>query len=189
MKEKALQGKTIVVGVTGCIAVYKACDVVNWLRQAGASVKVIMTKNACEFVGPLTFETLSQNPVVTDMFADKKTWEVEHISLARGADLLLVAPATYNLINKVVGGIADDMLSTVIAATPAPIVFAPAMNDGMWANPILQDNIKKLETYGKYSFIAPKTSMLACGYVGTGALAKPADIVDYVVKFLSSEEA
>jgi phosphopantothenoylcysteine decarboxylase/phosphopantothenate--cysteine ligase len=174
-----MKGKNIVVGVTGGIAAYKAADIVNKLQHMGANVFVIMTKNACEFITPLTFETLSRNLVVTDMFADKKSWEVEHISLAQKADLFLIAPATANFIGNVANGLMDDMLSTTIAATKATVVFAPAMNDGMYTNPIVQANISKLKDYG-YEFISPEVGNLACGYVGVGKLAKVDTIVDYV---------
>jgi len=169
----------IVVGVTGGIAVYKALDVVNKLTQLGANVNVIMTKNACEFVTPLSFETLSKNFVVTDMFENKRSWEVEHIAIARKADLFLIVPATANIIGKVANGIADDMLSTTIMATGAPVVFAPAMNDMMYKSQIVQDNISKLKTY-RYEFIEPVTGNLACGYVGEGKLATVETIVYYV---------
>jgi phosphopantothenoylcysteine decarboxylase/phosphopantothenate--cysteine ligase len=174
-----MEGKNIVVAVTGGIAAYKAADVVSKLHHLGANVFVIMTKNACEFITPLTFETLSRNQVVTDMFADKRTWEVEHISLAQKADLFLIVPATANIIGKVANGIADDMLSTTIMATKATVVFAPAMNDIMYKNQIVQATISKLIDYG-YEFISPATGNLACGYVGEGKLAKVDTIVDYV---------
>ncbi|MBR3145695.1 MAG: bifunctional phosphopantothenoylcysteine decarboxylase/phosphopantothenate--cysteine ligase CoaBC [Bacilli bacterium] len=169
----------IVIGITGGIAAYKACGIVSYLKSEGANVDVIMTKNACEFITPLTLETLSGNKVITDMFERPDHREVEHISLARKADLFLIVPATANILGKVANGIADDMLSTTIMATKAPVVFAPAMNDGMYSNPIVQDNIKKLRDYG-YKFIEPATGHLACGYDGKGKLAKNEDIIDYV---------
>ena len=169
----------IVIGITGGIAAYKACGIVSYLKSEGANVDVIMTKNACEFITPLTLETLSGNKVITDMFEKPDHREVEHISLARKADLFLIVPATANILGKVANGIADDMLSTTIMATKAPVVFAPAMNDGMYSNPIVQDNIKKLRDYG-YKFIEPATGHLACGYDGKGKLAKSEDIIDYV---------
>lgn len=179
--------KNIVIGVTGGIAAYKALDVINRLKRLNVNINVIMTKNACEFVTPLSFETLSKNPVVTDMFLDKKTWEVEHISLAQKADLFLIVPATANIIGKVANGIADDMLSTTIMATKAPVVFAPAMNNNMYSNRIVQDNIKKLSEYG-YHFINPAVGMLACGYEGEGKLAKVDTIVDYVKNIIDRSE-
>lgn len=169
----------IVLGITGGIAAYKACGIVSYLKSEGANVDVIMTKNACEFITPLTLETLAGNKVITDMFERPDHREVEHISLARKADLFLIVPATANIIGKVANGIADDMLSTTIMATKAPVVFAPAMNDGMYSNLIVQDNIKKLKEYG-YKFVEPATGHLACGYDGKGKLAKKEDIIDYV---------
>ena len=169
----------IVVGITGGIAAYKACDIVSYLKKDGFNIDVIMTKNACEFITPLTLETLSGNKVITDMFERPDHREVEHISLAKKANLFLIVPATANILGKVANGIADDMLSTTIMATKAPVIFAPAMNDGMYSNPIVQDNIKKLENYG-YKFIEPATGHLACGYDGKGKLAKKEDIIDYV---------
>ena len=169
----------IVIGITGGIAAYKACGIVSYLKSEGANVDVIMTKNACEFITPLTLETLSGNKVITDMFERPDYVDVKHISLARKADLFLIVPATANIIGKVANGIADDMLSTTIMATKAPVVFAPAMNDGMYSNLIVQDNIKKLKEYG-YKFVEPATGHLACGYDGKGKLAKKEDIIDYV---------
>lgn len=179
-----MQGKNIVVGVTGGIAAYKALDVIGKLNRMGAKTFVIMTKNACEFVTALSFETLSKNPVTCDMFEDKKTWEVEHVSLAQKADMFLIVPATANIIGKVANGIADDMLSTTIMATEAPVVFAPAMNDKMYKNKIVQANINKLKEYGYY-FVDPVVGNLACGCVAQGSLAGVDEIVDYVRKVMS----
>lgn len=171
--------KNIVIGITGGIAAYKACEIVSYLFHEGASVEVIMTNNACEFITPLTLETLSKHKVITDMFEKKERTEVEHISLARKADLFLIVPATANIIGKVANGIADDMLSTTIMATPAKVVFAPAMNNGMYTNKIVQDNIKKLKKYGYY-FIEPDTGSLACGYSAIGKLANKNKIIEYL---------
>lgn len=169
----------IVVGITGGIAAYKACGIISYLKSEGANVNVIMTKNACEFITPLTIETLSKNKVVTDMFERPDYVDVKHISLARSADLFLVVPATANIIGKVASGIADDMLSTTIMAIKAPVIFAPAMNNGMYENPIVQDNIKKLKLYG-YKFIEPSIGHLACGYEAKGKLPKNEEIINYV---------
>lgn len=169
----------IVVGITGGIAAYKACGIISYLKSEGANVNVIMTKNACEFITPLTIETLSKNKVVTDMFERPDYVDVKHISLARSADLFLVVPATANIIGKVASGIADDMLSTTIMATKAPVIFAPAMNNRMYENPIVQDNIKKLKLYG-YKFIEPSIGHLACGYEAKGKLPKNEEIINYV---------
>ena len=174
-----LKNKNIVIGVTGGIAAYKACEVINRLRHEGANVYVIMTKHATEFITPLTLQTLSNNMVVTDMFEQITTWEVEHIALATKADLFLVVPATANIIGKIANGIADDMLSTTIMATKAPVVFAAAMNENMYNNKIVQANIEKLKDYGYY-FVDPVVGMLACGVKGVGKLAKPEAIVEYV---------
>lgn len=178
-----LKNKNIVIGITGGIACYKVCEIISYLVREGANVDVIMTKNATEFITPLTIETLSKNKVVTDMFEKKEHIEVEHISLARKADLLLVVPATANIIGKVANGIADDMLSTTIMATTSKVVFAPAMNNEMYNNKIVQDNINKLKKYG-YDFINPTIGNLACGYKAIGKLAKKETIIDYINKTL-----
>lgn len=175
--------KCVVIGVTGGVAVYKALDVVSRLKKKDIDVRVIMTKSATEFVTPLSFQALSQNMVVTDMFDEPKAWEIQHISLAKRADLMLVVPATANIIGKVANGIADDMLSTTIMATKAPVVFAPAMNTNMYENRIVQDNIKKLKDYG-YKFIEPASGRLACGDEGRGKLEDPEIIVENVLSML-----
>jgi len=182
-----LKGKTVVIGVSGGIAVYKVCDVVSRLKKLNADVHVIMTKSACEFVGPLTFQTLSQNYVVSDMFEDPKTWDVEHIALAKKADLFLVAPATANVIGKIANGICDDMLTTTIAATKAKVLIAPAMNTNMYENPLVQKNISTLKQYG-YKFIEPESGRLACGDIGSGKLASPEVIVENVEALLNYEQ-
>ena len=182
-----LKGKTVVIGVSGGIAVYKVCDVVSRLKKLNADVHVIMTKSACEFVGPLTFQTLSQNYVVSDMFEDPKTWDVEHIALAKKADLFLVAPATANVIGKIANGICDDMLTTTIAATKAKVLIAPAMNTNMYENPLVQKNISILKEHG-YKFIDPESGRLACGDIGSGKLASPEVIVENVEALLNYEQ-
>ena len=169
----------IVIGVTGGIAAYKVCGIISYLKKEGANVDVIMTNNATKFITPLTLEVLSNNKVIVDMFDRPDHINVEHISLAKKADLILIVPATANIIGKVANGIADDMLSTTIMATNSTVVFAPAMNNGMYENLIVQDNIKKLKKYG-YKFIDPINGHLACGYEAKGKLAKNEDIVDYV---------
>ncbi|WP_297136722.1 bifunctional phosphopantothenoylcysteine decarboxylase/phosphopantothenate--cysteine ligase CoaBC [Terrisporobacter sp.] len=178
-----LKNKTVVIGVSGGIAVYKACDVVSRLKKLNANVHVIMTKNAKEFVTPLTFQSLSQNYVVSDMFEEPKTWDVEHISLAKKADVFLIAPATANVIGKIANGICDDMLTTTVMATTGKVLIAPAMNTNMYKNPILQRNIKILKELD-YSFINPESGRLACGDVGEGKLASPEVIVDSVIDLL-----
>lgn len=181
-----LKDKNIVIGITGGIACYKVCEIISHLVRVGANVDVIMTKNATEFITPLTIETLSKNKVVTDMFEKKEHIEVEHISLARKADLILVVPATANIIGKVANGIADDMLSTTIMATTAKVIFAPAMNNEMYNNRIVQDNINKLKKFG-YNFINPVEGNLACGYKAIGKLAKKEIIIEKVKEILEGE--
>ena len=174
-----MEKKTVVIGVCGGIAAYKACDIVSKLKKLDLNVHVIMTKSACEFVAPMTFQTLSQNFAITDMFEEPKTWDVEHISLAKKADTFLIVPATANVIGKIAGGIADDMLTTTVMATKAPVIIAPAMNTNMYENPIVQDNIEKLKGYG-YKFVEPTSGRLACGDLGRGKLADVDDIVHEV---------
>lgn len=179
---KTLKGLNVVVGVTGCIAAYKAAEVVSRLKKLGADVRVVMTKSACEFVAPLTFGTLSKNKVITDMFGLPDYKEVEHISAAAWADLFLICPATANIIGKVASGIADDFLSTTVMATKAPVVFAAAMNSNMYENPIVTANIEKLKDFG-YHFIEPDVGMLACGTSGKGRLADYDKIIDTAVYY------
>ncbi|MBU3214147.1 bifunctional phosphopantothenoylcysteine decarboxylase/phosphopantothenate--cysteine ligase CoaBC [Clostridium estertheticum] len=175
--------KTVVVGVTGGIAVYKALDVISRLKKENVDVHVIMTKAAIEFVNPISFQSLSQNMVIHDMFEEPKAWEIQHISLAKKADLFLVVPATANIIGKIANGIADDMITTTIMATKAPVIFAPAMNVNMYNNPILQSNIQKLKGFG-YEFIAPVSGRLACGDIGEGKLAQTEDIFEVIMSKL-----
>lgn len=180
-----LDNKTIVVGVTGGIAAYKACDVVSKFKKLGANIHVIMTESACEFVRPMSFQTLSNNFVISDMFEEPKTWEVEHIELAKKADAFLIVPATANFIGKLASGIADDMLTTTVMATKSPVIIAPAMNTNMYENKIVQDNINKLEKYG-YNFIEPTSGLLACGDIGKGKLEDVDIIVEYVDNFFNN---
>ncbi|WP_099188030.1 bifunctional phosphopantothenoylcysteine decarboxylase/phosphopantothenate--cysteine ligase CoaBC [Tepidibacter mesophilus] len=182
-----LSSKNIVIGVSGGIAAYKACDIVSRLKKLNANVKVIMTKSAAEFVTPLTFQSLSQNFVVVDMFDELKTWDVEHISLAQWADLFLIAPATANVIGKISNGIADDMLSTTVMATRAEVLIAPAMNTNMYENKIVQHNISKLQEVG-YKFVEPESGRLACGDIGKGKLASPETIVNQICNLLTLEQ-
>lgn len=179
--------KCVVIGVTGGIAVYKALDVISALRKKDIEVHVIMTESASKFVNPLTFQSISQNMVVTDMFAEPKAWEIQHISLAQKADLMLVAPCTANVLGKVANGIADDMLTTTIMATKAKVVFAPAMNTNMYENKIVQNNIQKLKSFG-YEFIEPASGRLACGDIGKGKLADVNTIVERVLFELEDKE-
>jgi phosphopantothenoylcysteine decarboxylase/phosphopantothenate--cysteine ligase len=178
-----LTGKCVVVGVSGGIAAYKAVEVVSRLRKLGATVYVVMTRAAANFVTPLTFREISGNPVVTSMWDEPKSWNVEHIALATRADLFLIAPATANVIGKLAAGIADDMLTTAVMATKAPVMLAPAMNTNMYLNPLVQGNIARLTGLG-YHFIPPDEGMLACGVEGPGRLPEPAAIVERVVALL-----
>ena len=171
-----LQGKKILLGVTGGIAAYKAVEVVSRLRKAGAEVRVVMTREATEFVTELTFREISGNPVAVDMWAPVQHWNVAHIALAEWADAVLVAPATANIIAKAALGVADDMLSTTLLAVTAPVFFAPAMNSNMYAHPATQKNLDILVKRGLH-IIPPGTGKLACGAEGPGRLAEPADIV------------
>ena len=166
-----MSNKCVVLGVTGGIAAYKSLDIVSTLVKQDIDVRVIMTKAATEFVTPLSFQSLSKNQVIVDMFEEPKSWEIQHISLAQRADLMLIAPATANVIGKVANGIADDMLSTTIMATKAPVVFALAMNTNMYENKMVQNNIDKLKNFG-YEFIEPASGRLACGDIGKGKLEK-----------------
>lgn len=182
-----LKDKTVVIGVSGGIAVYKCLDVISRLRKLGVNVNVIMTKSATEFVAPLSFQSLSQNYVVCDMFEDPKTWDVEHISLAKKADVFLIAPATANVIGKIANGIADDMLTTTVMATKGKVLIAPAMNTNMYENPIVQRNISILKELG-YNFVEPESGRLACGDTGKGKLATPETIVNEVVSLLTQKQ-
>ncbi|ONI39599.1 phosphopantothenoylcysteine decarboxylase [Candidatus Epulonipiscium fishelsonii] len=176
--------KHIIVGISGGIAVYKALDLISKLKKSGYDITVVMTENATKFVNPISFEIISQNYVVKDTFENYVKGKVEHIELAKSADLLIVVPATANIIGKVANGIADDILSTTILATKATKIFAPAMNTMMYENDIVQDNIKYLKTKG-YKFIEPASGMLACGDVGKGKLPSTDIIYDYITSVLN----
>lgn len=182
-----LKGKNIVIGVTGGIATYKVCDLVSKLKKQNANVDIIMTKYASEFVGTLTFQTMSSNPVHVDMFEKIVRFDVEHISLAQKADLFLIAPASGNTIGKVANGIADNLLTTVIMATKSKVVFAPAMNTGMYTNPIVQKNISTLKSLG-YEFIEPGSGRLACGDYGEGKMAEPDEILEYIISSFKKKD-
>ena len=171
--------KNVVVAVTGGIAAYKACELTSRLKKAGYEVRCIMTEHAQKFVTPLTLETLSGAPVVTDLFVRAGQWNVEHIALAKWADALVIAPATANIMGKIVGGIADDFLTTCVMATTAPIILVPAMNTHMYDNPINQRNMAALAELG-YLFVEPVVGNLACGDEGKGKMAEPIDIVRYI---------
>ncbi len=181
------RGKQIVLGVTGGIAAYKAVELLRLLTKAGAEVQVIMTRHAQEFVGPLTFQTLSGQPVHTELFNLIQEREIGHISLADRADLCIVAPATANVIGKVANGIADDLLTTTLMATKAPVLFVPAMNVNMWENPLCQENCERLRRHG-YHLLAPVVGDLACGWEGAGKMPEPAAIFDYAEALVGSRE-
>jgi len=182
-----LKGKKILLGVTGGIAAYKAAELVRELVRSGAEVFVVMTRSAQAFITPLTFQTLSGNQVTTELFSLIEESEIGHISLADRADLLVIAPATANIIGKIAGGIADDMLTTIVMATRAPVLLAPAMNVHMWENSICQENIQKLRGRG-YHFIDPEAGDLACGYEGKGRLAEIQAIVEEIRFILSPKD-
>ena len=176
--------KNILLGVTGGIAAFKSASIVSLLKKKGYDVKVVMTKNATNIIGPLTLETLSRNRIYVDMWDTNPHYEVEHISLADWADMVLIAPATYNIIGKVANGIADDMLTTIISAVSIrkPVFFALAMNVNMYENPILKENIDKLKSYG-YRFIEVEEGLLACNYVAKGRMTEPEDIVAEIERY------
>ena len=176
--------KNILVGVTGGIAAYKSAGIVSLLKKKGYNVKVVMTENATKIIGPLTLETLSRNRIYVDMWDSNPHYEVEHISLADWADMVLIAPATYNIIGKVANGIADDMLTTVISAVSVrkPVFFALAMNVNMYENPILKENINKLKSFG-YRFIDAEEGLLACNYSAKGRMSEPENIVDGIERY------
>jgi phosphopantothenoylcysteine decarboxylase/phosphopantothenate--cysteine ligase len=174
-----LNGKSIILGVSAGIAAYKSCEIVRELKKSGSDVHVVMTKAAHHFVTPLTLQTLSGNPVHSEMFDLISENEIGHISLADRADIILIAPATADIIAKVAAGICDELLPTIISATKAPVVFAPSMNTNMWENKITQRNISTLKELN-YKFIEPEAGELACGYSGKGRLPETSVIVDFI---------
>ena len=182
-----LTGKTIVLGVTGSIAAYKTANLASMLVKLNADVHVIMTQNATHFITPMTFETLTNNKCIVDTFDRNFNFDVKHVSLAKKGDLFLVAPCTANVIGKVASGICDDMLTTTIMATKAPVLFSPAMNTGMWENPILQDNLKKLKNYG-YHIIPPVEGRLACGDIGSGKMPAEETLLEHILLHLAKEK-
>ena len=180
-----LTGRNIVLGVTGGIAAYKSAEIVSLLRHSGANVHVIMTRNATEFVAPLTFRTLSANPVAINTFEAPEYWNVEHVALAKWADLFVIAPATANILAKMAHGIADDMLSTTVLATKAPVLVAPAMNTGMWTAEATRANVAVLESRGVL-FSGPDSGSLACGDEGAGRMSEPEAIVRQIDEILNA---
>lgn len=181
-----MKGKKIILGVSGSIAAYKGAALCSKLRALGAEVRVIMTAAAQHFVAPQTFQSLSQNQVITDLFVSEQEYSPRHISLARWTDLLVIAPATLNLIGKLASGIADDALTCTVFASTCPVVIAPAMNDRMYAHPVCQANIERLKELG-YSLVGPVEGRLSDGTVGKGRLAEVGDIVSACAKALGVE--
>ncbi|HLY07913.1 MAG TPA: flavoprotein [Planctomycetota bacterium] len=183
-KSGALKGKEIVVGVTGSIAAYKAAEVVSQLVQRDAGVTVVMTRSATQFVGPLTFQTLTRRRVMIDPFDLESVVDPSHITLTDDADLVAVVPATANFLGKAAHGIADDMLTSLLLAVTCPVLVAPAMNDRMWKHPVVQENIEILKKRG-YRFVDPDSGFLACGTYAKGRLATPAQILEDIVRCMS----
>ena len=183
----SLEGKAIILGITGGIAAYKAADVCSSLVKKGATVHVVMTEHATQFVGPATFRALTGNQVLTGLWDEPEEYEIAHVSLPDKADAFLIAPATANIIGKIASGIADDMLTTMVMASSVPVILAPAMNFRMWENPILKANVERLESLG-YIFVNPEKGRLACGVEAVGRLADPPKIVQAVVDFLARKQ-
>lgn len=182
-----LRGKCVVLGVTGSIAAYKIANLASALVKLHADVNVIMTKNATNFINPITFETLTGNKCLVDTFDRNFQFNVEHVALAKRADIFLVAPASANVIGKIAGGIADDMLTTTIMACKAPKLISPAMNTNMFENPIVQDNLKKLQNFG-YEVIQPASGYLACGDTGAGKMPEPETLLAYILRTIACEK-
>ncbi|MBR6499885.1 MAG: bifunctional phosphopantothenoylcysteine decarboxylase/phosphopantothenate--cysteine ligase CoaBC, partial [Firmicutes bacterium] len=182
-----LKGKTILLGVTGSIAAYKAANLASLLKKRGCDVHVIMTKNATNFINPITFETLTEHKCLIDTFDRNFQYNVEHIALAKKADGVLIAPASANVIGKMANGIADDMLTTTVMACTCPVILAPAMNTNMFRNPIVQDNMAKLRRFG-YHIVQPATGLLACGDVGEGKMPEESLLIAALEKEIACEK-
>ena len=182
-----LQGKTVVLGVTGSIAAYKIASLASKLGKLHADVHVLMTQNATNFITPITFETLTGNKCLIDTFDRNFQFDVAHVSLAKKADVMLIAPASANVIGKIANGIADDMLTTTVMASTAPVLISPAMNTHMYENPIVQDNLQKLERFG-YKIIAPAVGMLACHDVGAGKMPEPEMLLDWILREIACKK-
>ena len=183
-KSGTLKGREIVIGVTGSIAAYKAAEVVSQLVQRNARVTVVMSRSAAQFVGPLTFQTITRRRVMIDPFDLESVVDPTHISLTDDADLVVVAPATANFLGKAAHGIADDMLTSLLLAVTCPVLVAPAMNDRMWNHPAVQENVATLKKRG-YKFVEPESGFLACGTYAKGRLANPVQIVEEIVRCVS----
>lgn len=176
-----LSGKTVLLGVSGSIAAYKIANLASALKKMHADVHVLMTKNSTNFINPITFESLTGNKCLVDTFDRNFQFQVEHVSISKKADVVMLAPASANIIGKIAGGIADDMLTTTIMACKCPVYLSPAMNTNMYENPIVQDNLKKLESYG-YHVITPASGYLACGDTGAGKMPEPEVLLEYILK-------
>lgn len=187
MKEITLVNKTVLLGVSGSIAAYKTASLASSLKKLGADVHVLMTRNACNFINPITFETLTGNKCLVDTFDRNFEFSVEHVSLAAKADIVMIAPATANVIGKLASGIADDMLTTTVMACKCCRYISPAMNTNMFENPIVQDNLKKLEGYG-YGVIQPATGYLACGDTGKGKMPEPEILLKYIMQKIACDK-
>lgn len=182
-----LKGKTIVLGVTGSIAAYKTANLASMLVKQHADVHVIMTRNACNFINPITFETLTRHKCLVDTFDRNFEFKVEHVSLAQAADAFLIAPASANVIGKIANGICDDMLTTTVCATRKPVLISPAMNTGMFENPIVQDNLRRLASFG-YRIIQPAVGRLACGDVGAGKMPAEEELLEHIMLAVAREK-
>ncbi|MGB2987384.1 MAG: flavoprotein [Phycisphaerae bacterium] len=183
-----LTGHEVLVGVCGGIAAYKVCEVVSTLAQRGAGVTVAMTKAARRFVGPVSFQALSGRPVLTNLWHAQEAAGVQHVTVTDAADLLLIAPATANIIGKIAGGIADDLVSTLVISAGSPVVLAPAMNERMWANPVVQRNVTTLSELG-FKLVGPGEGWLACRGVGPGRMAEASEILDAIIPMLKAKPA
>ncbi len=181
-----MHNPTILLGVSGSIAAYKAAEIASQLVKRNYTVHVVMTRSALQFITPLTLQTISKNPVPHDTFAESESWQPGHIELADSADLVVIAPATANIIAKLANGIADDLLTTICLATPAPLLLAPAMNGKMWHHPATRQNVSLLQSRGA-SFIGPEEGLLACGYEGIGRLWQVDGILDQIDQLLTTQ--
>ena len=182
-----LKGKTVLLGITGSIAAYKIAYLASALQKLHADVHVLMTENATNFINPITFETLTGNKCLVDTFDRNFQFQVEHVSIAKKADVVMIAPASANVIGKIANGLADDMLTTTVMACRCRKIFAPAMNTAMYENPIVQDNIKKLQHYG-YEVITPASGYLACGDTGAGKMPEPETLLEYILREVAFEK-
>jgi len=184
--EPDLVGYEVLVAVCGGIAAYKVCEVVSRLVQRGVGVTVAMTRSARKFVGPMTFQALTGRRVLTGLWNSDEPADVQHIALTAAADLVLVAPATANILGKIASGIADDVVTTLVISAASPVVLAPAMNERMWANPVVQENVAKLQRHG-YSLVRPGEGWLACRSIGPGRMGEPQDILQAMISVLRSQ--